>query len=591
MGQRIDNGFIRSVKYQLIISYSITIPVLMYFCLNSFEYARDYPGMFGLLSGISSMVSLVVFLSVKYRLSGPMILAAESLQAGKVEVALLERAKCSAFRVRIVDALLIFGFWACATPLFIILPFAAAGRIIGPEVVGTVILTTSAGIASVPIYYLVDELTSRAFLSHPVVAAIRVRPVRPIRMSAKLLISSVISVAYVTIMFSFIIVFAEKGIIDLSDNLTGVVLLAITSLVLSATTAVLLSLQVRAAVSILSRTARSLSAGKTSGLENPAMTTTDEIGTMAEEFGEMMRRLKDRTGQIRSMGNGDFAQDIDLNSEEDELGLAMRAMASQMNSLIGGVAGLSIEANSSAQAISDTSAALSQGSSEQANAMEEISASLGQLVSLARENDGMAGQVEGIADATNQSSENGIARMTELSNGIEDVVGKFKQIKDIAKTIDDIAFQTNLLALNANVEAARAGKYGKGFSVVAEEVRRLAQRSAAAVGETTCSVEDSIAGATLLKTLAERTFNQLSEIRKNAKNASELTATISAAMTTQTAGLEQINNAVERVDSVTQSTAASAEETASAAEELSTASAALLIKVDRIKLKEDVDGG
>jgi len=160
------------------------------------------------------------------------------------------------------------------------------------------------------------------------------------------------------------------------------------------------------------------------------------------------------------------------------------------------------------------------------------------------------------------------------------------EIKKVVKVIDDLAFQTNLLALNANVEAARAGKYGEGFAVVADEVRNLAVRSAAAVKETTGNVEDSIRNIEAGNKAAEATATQLESIMNGSSKVADFLEEIATASKEQAEAIDQITQGLEQIDQVTQSNTASAEESAAAAEELASQSVQLKNMVATFKLKD-----
>ncbi|MDH7452914.1 methyl-accepting chemotaxis protein, partial [Luteimonas composti] len=131
--------------------------------------------------------------------------------------------------------------------------------------------------------------------------------------------------------------------------------------------------------------------------------------------------------------------------------------------------------------------------------------------------------------------------------------------------IDGIAFQTNILALNAAVEAARAGEQGRGFAVVAAEVRSLAQRSAGAAKEIKQLITDSTDKVRHGNELVGEAGRTMGEIVTNARKVTDIIADISAASQEQSAGIEQINQAITQMDEGTQQNAALVEEATAAA--------------------------
>jgi len=165
-----------------------------------------------------------------------------------------------------------------------------------------------------------------------------------------------------------------------------------------------------------------------------------------------------------------------------------------------------------------------------------------------------------------------------------DISQSSRRIADIIGTIDGIAFQTNILALNAAVEAARAGEQGRGFSVVAAEVRLLAQRSAGAAKEIkqliSASVERVDAGSQQVGAAGSR----MEDIVNQSRQVSALIGAISAAASEQTGGISQVNDAVTQLDQVTQQNAALVEESAAAAESLKHQAIALNKVVSRFAL-------
>jgi methyl-accepting chemotaxis protein len=158
--------------------------------------------------------------------------------------------------------------------------------------------------------------------------------------------------------------------------------------------------------------------------------------------------------------------------------------------------------------------------------------------------------------------------MNEASEAMNQISDASDQISKIIKVIEEIAFQTNLLALNAAVEAARAGEHGKGFAVVADEVRNLAQRAASAAQETGDLIEQTVTRVGRGVELNRMTSEGFTKIGDAANQVANLVSQIAQASNEQAQGVEQVNTAVSQMDKVTQQNASGAEESASASEEL-----------------------
>jgi methyl-accepting chemotaxis protein len=234
--------------------------------------------------------------------------------------------------------------------------------------------------------------------------------------------------------------------------------------------------------------------------------------------------------------------------------------------------------------VSAASQALAEGASEQAASLEEASSSMEELASMTKRNADHAGQAKAVATAAGKSFESGNHQIEIMEGSMQAIRSSSEDITKILKTIDEIAFQTNILALNAAVEAARAGEHGAGFAVVAEEVRALAQRSAAAAKETSAKIEASVAKSRQGVEVSAAVAACFKDIHGRIQQLDGLVAEIAGASNEQSSGINQISTAVAQLDQVTQSNASSAEETAAAAEELNSQTVLLHESIVQLKV-------
>lgn len=166
------------------------------------------------------------------------------------------------------------------------------------------------------------------------------------------------------------------------------------------------------------------------------------------------------------------------------------------------------------------------------------------------------------------SSQKSMQSMEKLSQAMLEISRHTGQIESFIQTIDSIAFQTNILSLNASIEAARAGQYGTGFAVVAQQVKELASKSAVAAMETRTLIEKAAQAAGAGNILTTETLASQQEANQNINKLQVLLQELKTTFDTQLQGTKQLASATHNVNSVVQTTAATSEETAATGEEL-----------------------
>ncbi|QKV18205.1 methyl-accepting chemotaxis protein [Oricola thermophila] len=270
---------------------------------------------------------------------------------------------------------------------------------------------------------------------------------------------------------------------------------------------------------------------------------------------------------------------IDFNNSVEKLGESIRAAVGSAATIENGTKGI-------ARAAED----LSRRTEQQASALEQTAAALGEMTESVRstaqsaqEAGEQAAATAADADKSGKVVEDAVAAMAEIEESS-------RQISEIISVINEIAFQTNLLALNAGVEAARAGEAGQGFAVVAQEVRELAQRCADAAHEIQNLIETSDRKVSAGVGLVGATGKSLAAIVEQVNTVNNHIASIVVSMREQSAGIEQINSAIGEMDSNTQKNAAMVEETTSGIRALAEEAAALGADMKQFRLEEAAPG-
>lgn len=291
---------------------------------------------------------------------------------------------------------------------------------------------------------------------------------------------------------------------------------------------------------------------------------------------------------LEALAQGDADLTTRLPAERrDELGDMARAFNRFMDKLHALVASVRATAQSVASASAELSAGsdqLASGAQEQASSIEETAASLEQITATVKQTAENAAHANKLSLESRDVAERGGRAVTDTVASMSEINNASKKIAEIIGTIDAITFQTNILALNAAVEAARAGEHGRGFAVVAAEVRNLAQRSATAATEIKALIGDSLQKVDSGSAQVHKSGQTLLDIVAAVNQVSDIVAEIASASHEQSAGIEQLNQAVVQMDHVTQDNAAQTEQLSSTAQALATQSQHLRDLVARFRL-------
>ncbi len=341
----------------------------------------------------------------------------------------------------------------------------------------------------------------------------------------------------------------------------------------------------------------------------------DEVGILASAFRKLIEYMKELAFAAENIADNNLTVAVTPKSEKDVLGNSFKTMIGNLTGMIRQMADNARELVSAANEISSSSEQMARGAQDQNNQVSQVSTAIEEMTATILQSSKNAGEA---TDASRNASETATAGgqiVSETINGMQNIakvvresaesIGKLArsadQIGEIISVIDDIADQTNLLALNAAIEAARAGEQGRGFAVVADEVRKLAERTGKATGEITemikgiqtetneavRSMEAGIKEVDNGRELADKAGNSLNEIVTMSQRVMDMIQQIATASEEQSSAAEQISKNVEHISTVTKETATGAEQSATAAEELNRQAEGLQLMVRKFKLNDD----
>lgn len=280
--------------------------------------------------------------------------------------------------------------------------------------------------------------------------------------------------------------------------------------------------------------------------------------------------LSDKTGKV---SKGDLTVEVssELNDEVGVLAQSISVMVGKLQQIVSEISDGADNVVSASQQMSGAAQVIADGAAEQAASTEEISTSMEEMVSSILQNTDNAEKTDIIASKSERS-------IVDLKVAFADTLEAMEKITAKSIIIKDISFQTNILALNAAVEAARAGDAGRGFSVVAGEVRKLSENTRDAAFEIDDLTKTSLE-------VARHAWELLEKLVPEFQETSMLVKEISASGREQKVGADLINNAVQSMVQVTNQNSAASEELASSSEELAAQAETLKETVSFFRLR------
>lgn len=322
-----------------------------------------------------------------------------------------------------------------------------------------------------------------------------------------------------------------------------------------------------------------------------AVTVDDsEVGNMAGSIALMKQNMtamiQEISDVLESMGDGNYNISIeqDYVGEFGQIKESFLKICEKMRETLSTIREVAQQIDSGSEQLAYAASDLAEGSTEQAGKISDLVSLVDNMYHSMEHSANEATETVKLSTRASHVLITGNEKMQELKETIGQISKCSEEIGEIIRTIEDIASQTNLLSLNASIEAARAGEAGRGFAIVADQVKDLADQSAKAAGESDKLIERTVMAVEKGIEIADEAAASMDEVMQGAKEATDKMGQMSELLTNDVNNMNHINENIIRVADIVDNNSAASEETAAVSEEQKAQVESMVNLMDQFKI-------
>ena len=302
----------------------------------------------------------------------------------------------------------------------------------------------------------------------------------------------------------------------------------------------------------------------------------DEVRILADSTAQLVENFRvivDEMGRVLgSIANGDLTQNIESDhypGDFKKLQNYLETIDQKLNNTMGGIVNAANYVSAESAQVAASSAELSRGTAAQSSAVEQLFVTIEDIDRDAKQTAQLAEQTKNAVNSAEVELQKSNQHIEELNEAMNQITTSSREIAHIIDTIENIAFQTNILALNASVEASHAGEMGRGFAIVAEEVRALATKANESAKATMELLERSITAVESGSEIVQKVTGSVANVVELSEQAAEQMDIVAESVERQMGAIEQVTQAVGQISNVVHTNSTTAQESETVSRELS----------------------